>query len=483
MATLATDAFTGTNGAAPSQWARATTGGGNFTVQSNRGRMAVTGTGYTNVRYYWSTLGKVADSSVYCEITLSAITEQTIWVAVRDTGDNQFWPSGLYIRIQPSAGNYESGAAYGTEGYQKVTTPLTMTAGMTLGVELYAVGSAIKTRVWNLAGTKPAAWDREWTNTDNLAAGYATLGSWSGQSTNPTYDVDNAQATDGASGTVTGSVALSGSGTVTGTGTPKVTATRAYTGAGSFTTAAQPKPTSATALSGTGSLTLTGSSTALGTAARTGTGTLDTTGQPTTTGTADMASAGTLTIEGHATTGSTLELSSAGTITLSGTPATSGHATFTATGTATADGTPRIIGDTASLGAGTLTLSGTPSTAGSLDLTGSGALTYSTTGSASGHAELAGAGQLTITGTARINSALTLGSTGNTATTAKPTTYASTNLAGIGALTLRHQQQDTRTNVTVSLADRTTTATVTNRQHAANITRPWKATLNANHPA
>lgn len=470
MATLATETWTGTTGAAwPTQWVTGSTQG-TATIQTNRGRLLADGNGYRRVNRYLN-IANATTSEIYVEVTIAALTEQYVYVFLRSTiGDNPY-PLGYGVMLTPNLTTYTMELGYGTGESLQTTAPLTYTVGATYGIRLRVEGYTFKSRVWNLTGAEPTSWALTSTDPDSsFPTGKAWLGYMSGNAANGGTSFDNLTLTDAASA-VTGTLTLSGSGTVAGAGSPKLSAARAYTGVGALTTAGQPQTSSSTALNGAGSLNLAGNSNPFGAATLTGSGTLTSSGQPTAAGASATSSTGTLTLTGQPTVASNLELTNTSTLNPTATPAVAGTVQLGADGSTAASGQPRIVGDTASLGAGSLAATGYAATSARIDLTGAGALTYATNGSASGTLNLGSAWQLTVAGTIAIAGGLNLVGLGTVVGAGSARTTGQLNTNSTGTLALLHKQTDAAHEYTGRITRAQLHAAMTGTNHTAGITR------------
>ena len=171
MATLATESWTGSNGAAwPAQWVTGQTGTGSAaTIQGNKGRLA-SGTqgGYSGASRISRRLNITAPTNVDVSGTWTPDANEPYGaVAVRadntiDTGD------GYYLLLNKS-GTLELAVIVGYSSTTLGTFSFAASSSTTYGFRLRAVGSLIQARVWS--GTEPATWNVSVTDTAVTGSG------------------------------------------------------------------------------------------------------------------------------------------------------------------------------------------------------------------------------------------------------------------------------------------------------------------------
>lgn len=239
MTTLATETWTGANGAAwPSQWGTLFGAGATAcTIQTNAGQM-VSGTS----AYAWGSAAWLAniaptDVDVTVDITFGAIVEQYFSIVLRgDTPVNLGAAgTGYECMIYPANGT----ATLGINGYiggGQVALSGDLQAGAWVAgtarrVRFRVVGSSIKIKVWAPASAEPTTggplndgW--LWTGTDTrvTAPGRVRLNYSQAASTNRTVTLDNLTVTDGATAAnFSGTAAFTGAGTLSLPGTGAAT--------------------------------------------------------------------------------------------------------------------------------------------------------------------------------------------------------------------------------------------------------------------
>lgn len=201
MTVLATEAWTGTDGAAwASQWVAGVNSGA-ATIQSNRGRLLTTGTGYQNIQRFLN-VPVAGTCELYVEVTFPTVAESEVYMFVRadSSQTSGYYPTGYGVVFTPATGTYTQEAAYGGGEYMQSSAPVTYTAGATYGVRVRVDGFLVSTKVWNLSGAEPSGWTlTPATDTDSAwPTGRVMLGYHSGNTTNPGVLFDNLTYTDGA---------------------------------------------------------------------------------------------------------------------------------------------------------------------------------------------------------------------------------------------------------------------------------------------
>lgn len=244
MATLATESFTGTTGAAwGSQWT-AGAANGSATIQANAGQLLPSGTGYKRVSRQLSGMATATLTEVYVEMTLKAVTEHYPVINVRSTTDTGAYPTGYFIQFYPPGNSWQILAGYGTGTYgNAASVTSTAVANHVYGIRLRAEGYVISAKVWDITAgaTEPTSWQSTWTDTDSAnPSGKVSLSIGSGNTTNPAVTFDNLTVTDGAVAGSTGTGNTSGSGAITAVPVPKFNRSTGRTGSGSVSSVAAP---------------------------------------------------------------------------------------------------------------------------------------------------------------------------------------------------------------------------------------------------
>lgn len=281
MTTLASESWTGTNGAAwPAQW---TTDGGTATIQSNAGQLVCAASTAE------SALASVSTSTF--EITGTVVlgtSNAAAGISVGTRAGDFFMSSGYTLDISNTA---QTVAIYTADpadtSTQRTSVAFTLTTATTYSFRFRRSGGVIYGRVWT--GTEPGTWTVQWTDTLSYGAGSPQLSAYGGGST-ATVTFDNLLVTDGAN-----TAALAGGGVLTAAGAAKPAGTAALTGGGTLTDAGIPKPAGTAGLTGAGPLTGSGSPRPAGTAAPSGSGVLTASGASTGASTAAFTGGGVLT--------------------------------------------------------------------------------------------------------------------------------------------------------------------------------------------
>lgn len=273
MTTLATETWTGTDGAAwPAQWTTGVVNAATATIVSNAGQLTY-GTGASfaaGAKAYLSGLTAATNLDVTFDVKFANLNEQYLWVALRcpDASIGATPTNAYYINIFPGNGaasievDKNVAATATTIGAAATVNAGQFTAGVYRTVRFQAVGNTLQVKVWNTGSAEPGTWN--WTGTDTsftAATGKVWLGTFAGSAANAgNATIDNLIVTDGAA-TGSGSLALTGTGTlaVSGSGTRVGSGSLALTGTGTLTLAGGAGSAGALALQGTGSLLLSGS--------------------------------------------------------------------------------------------------------------------------------------------------------------------------------------------------------------------------------
>jgi hypothetical protein len=209
VATLATESWTGTNGAAwPAQWTTGGVNSANGTIQGNAGQLTFgTGTSYASgARAQLSGLTATRDLDVTVQVTFSQVTtEEYFWIALRSSPDGVTGtPTNAYfLNLYPA-----NGATSGEVEKRVSGTSTTLSNGLVLGtwtagvarnVRFQAVGNTVQVKVWNVGAAEPATWNYSTTDTSlSGTTGTVWFGTFVGAGSTPgTVSVDNLTVTDG----------------------------------------------------------------------------------------------------------------------------------------------------------------------------------------------------------------------------------------------------------------------------------------------
>lgn len=284
MATLATESWTGANGAAwPAQWTTGAANTGVADIQGNQGRITSANVAYTpGAKAYLSGITATRDLDVVVDISFTApSSEQYCYVMLRsaDATAGNTPASGYVFQIQPHADGVNIGKQVGGVETDLNATDAT-TSGWTANVakrfRFQAIGNTLRFREWAPGGTEPATWAATITDSSLSAATgkvYLQLGS-GGDGVSRAVLFDNLTVTDGAAPAGTVAASLSGAGTLSATRTPGLTVSAALSGAGTLSATTTVGLTASAALSGSGTLTATATPTQVVNAALSGSGDL-----------------------------------------------------------------------------------------------------------------------------------------------------------------------------------------------------------------
>lgn len=438
MTTLATETWTGTNGAAwGSQWTAAYYGGtGTETIQSNSGRLVTPAAAYATSRAYLSGMTANTDEELVFSFIAAAQAEGYISISVdsdgvywSNGGDPSYSNNGYFLIVDVKATSAASLEFWrmkaGVQTSLHANVSKTIVAGTQYSVRLRRVGTTVQARVWQTSGGEPGTWDFSVTETagNQPPAGKVGLNFQSGSaSTAGTVTFNNLTVTDGVTSVAyTGTADFSGTGTLLGAGTPKVSnaVTLSGTGALSASGAALLNSSGSATLSGTGTLTATGIALlySSGTANLSGAGTLTASGVAAlhASATANLSGAGTLSATGTSLTSgsSTPALSGSGTLSTTATLTTSGIAAFSGGGILATAQSITTSGSAALSGSGALTTTGKPAPSTSAALSGTGTLATAATLKASTTAAFTGGGNLVVSASATYAGAATVPFTGS----------------------------------------------------------------------
>jgi hypothetical protein len=199
VATLATETWTGTTGAAwPAQW---TVDGGAATIQSNTGQLAIS-SGTTAEAIL------LGVSTATFEITGSVkfVSGSSPWALIgvgQEWGD-AFTQNGYTLSLAQGDGVYlrytDASAAATDVGY----AAMSLVSGGTYSFRFRRFGGVLYGRVWT--GTEPGTWTVQWTDTQNKAAGHPQLSTFSAAGSS-TLQWDTLTVLDGPATGVVGPVA------------------------------------------------------------------------------------------------------------------------------------------------------------------------------------------------------------------------------------------------------------------------------------
>lgn len=199
MATLATETWTGTNGAAwPAQW---TTDGGTTTIQANAGQMVcTTSTGESILLSTSATTFEITGS-----VTFTAGTNPWAAIGVGQRWGDFYVASGYMLVLQK---NLSSVSIQTTDASaaptSRASATFTLTTSTVYSYRFRRFGGVIFGRVWT--GTEPGTWTVQWTDTVSLAAGHPQLSIYGNGST-ATVVWDDFTVLDGPATVVAGVVA------------------------------------------------------------------------------------------------------------------------------------------------------------------------------------------------------------------------------------------------------------------------------------
>jgi hypothetical protein len=170
MTTLATESWTGTNGAAwPAQWTT-TTG---CTIQSNEGAQTPSGA-YADTTAYITSLSSVTNVDILVEVSMGSFTEDFMGIGTRH--GTSFSSGGYIPDVGYSVELYASGSAPTLYVYKDTTqigsgsTHDTMVVSTLYYVRFRVQGSStttVQTRVWKVGNTEPGTWDVSYTDTSS----------------------------------------------------------------------------------------------------------------------------------------------------------------------------------------------------------------------------------------------------------------------------------------------------------------------------
>lgn len=193
MATLATEMWIGTTGAAwPTQWTVThQTGTGSDTIQSNSGQMVTAASAYATERAYLSGMSASVNTDIVFTFTVPTQAESYINIGLNtDTSsygaDSSYSNNGYYVTIDINA-TAANGAVELTKMLGGIQTSLaanvtmTLIAGTAYRVRINRNSSTIRWRLWTASATEPTSWTGTYTDPGTLPpAGAAALNFQSG---------------------------------------------------------------------------------------------------------------------------------------------------------------------------------------------------------------------------------------------------------------------------------------------------------------
>lgn len=198
---IASETWTGADGAAwPAQWVPLANNGPS-TIQGNQGALSASNVSYTPNRRAISGLAK-QNVELYCEFTILAAAEAYIDFSVRqDLTKSGYYPDGYFISCDVGGTVWTLGGIDSANGqFNNVDTTIAWTVGVPYGMRLRAephpdgtASSLISGKVWRLSDGEPASWVKQIKDGTYLRAGSTALGYSSGNSTNPGIRFDNLQ--------------------------------------------------------------------------------------------------------------------------------------------------------------------------------------------------------------------------------------------------------------------------------------------------
>lgn len=215
--TLATETFTGTDGASwPAQWT-ITPNSGAATIQSNAGRLdPVSATAYaTGPWAYLSGMTATVDTDLLFAATFSSTGEQYLNFAVRSTGvvDGNGYPDNCYfIQMDAGTGGGYFGVIRNINGTRTDLTPsgtwnraFSVTIGQKMWLRLRVIGSAITVTHWadGVAEPSTATWQLAADPSPYSSAGQPFFVTVNGATGPQVVTLDNVTVTDGTASQVT----------------------------------------------------------------------------------------------------------------------------------------------------------------------------------------------------------------------------------------------------------------------------------------
>lgn len=223
MAVLATETWTGANGAAwPSQWAvpSGSFGTGTINIQTNRGRIAPSADYDSVGRYLNIAAASNLEYVVTYRISSNVETFGVFGIRTGTAGDptgSGYPQTGYYAQLYTD-GTYAAWqlSRNGQVIISEAFPDWAPVANTDYKIRVSAIGSNIAAKLWLGSVAEPAGWDFEWTDSSPLAAGQIWLGAQAGVATK-NYEFDDLTVTDGST-TATHQGAGSGSGNTNAVG-------------------------------------------------------------------------------------------------------------------------------------------------------------------------------------------------------------------------------------------------------------------------
>lgn len=206
MATLATESWTGSNGAAwPAQWTTNVPAGAAVDIQNNKGRIQSPATAYTRgARAFLSGMQQFANVEVLVDVSFNnPKIEQYPVIGIRCSGG--VWPGGndanmpkdgYLLELYPNSNSWEVKSGFSTNSISG-TQIFAFTAGVTYRIRYSAVGSQVAVKIWDATQAEPAQYN--WTATsvaESHRGGVILLSSSGASSTAAVMTLDNLVVTD-----------------------------------------------------------------------------------------------------------------------------------------------------------------------------------------------------------------------------------------------------------------------------------------------
>jgi len=226
MATLATETWAGTSGAAwPSQWTRLGSTGATPTVDgANHGLLSTTTTGYAiGATEYLTGMTASVNQELYVDLTVNLVAEAYHCISIRADstlrGSDVMAANCYYAVMQPGGGTIEIGSSTSAAKVILAEPTFTFAANTRYGVRFRAVDGVVSFRIWNLSGAEPGTWLWSGSNSAVTGAGKVMLTAANGGVASvKTLSFGNLTATDGVTGPVAPTASFTGP-TATATGT------------------------------------------------------------------------------------------------------------------------------------------------------------------------------------------------------------------------------------------------------------------------
>lgn len=206
MATLATELWTGANGAAwPAQWTTAVSGTAVIDIQSNGGRLKSQNVTAFLPGHLASLTGVTArgDWDVTLDVSFATVVEQYFIVTLRATGQSgTTGPTNCYaVRVNPATNGWEliKWVAGSQSTVATTLTAPTLVANTPRRMRFQVTGTTVRFRQWDPASAEPTTWDKSGTDSTVTGTGTCTLSNATGTTGTVavTATVDNLTVTDG----------------------------------------------------------------------------------------------------------------------------------------------------------------------------------------------------------------------------------------------------------------------------------------------